>query len=306
MEALKSRNDRLKQLQALCEAIRLRSFSRAAKAVGSSQSAVSTQVRALEEEFGVALFRRQGAGIAPTRFGRDLDRVAHPLVQGLLRLPEVFEEHHRGVSVDTLRIGAGEVSGGLVLPRLVKKFRDRHPQARLEVRVGSGRQRLAWLRGFELDVVATAMDVVPDDIQFHPMVQSAPVLVTPRGHELAERASINIRAIGRHRMVASPAGSLLRHFQDVVMQLHDAHPRIVAEFENWSSMLNSVAAGVGIAIVPDLCVRRRLQVHVVPIEQSYGFRTYGLATRTKGMMTLTASRFIQLAMSGVSDAHEAP
>ncbi len=306
MEAPAVRRDRFKQLLAFCEAVRLGSFSDAAKVIGSSQSAVSVQVRALEEEFGTALFCRRGTGIAPTRAGRNLRRVALPLVQGLQRLPDLFEGHRHESAVTTLRIAAGEVSGGAVLPELVKRFQERHPEIRVEVRMGVGTQRLAWLRNLDLDVVATAMDVVPDDIRFHRLARSSPVLITPRDHALAGLESIAIAAVTGHRMIALPPTSYMRQFHDVLMLLHGARPRIVLELEDWSSMLNSVAAGVGIAIVPDLCVSAIDPVQVVRIEHSYGYRYYGLAVRANGIMARAASRFVEFALSDTLDAHEVP
>ena len=295
-----SRRDRLKQLRAFCEAVRRGSLSGAARAMEASQAVVSGHVRALEEELGAALFRREGSGIAPTRIGAHLHHVALPLVAGLERLPELFEERHTGVAAEALRIGAGEVSGGSVLPALVRRFQARWPRTRVEVRSGTGAQRLSWLRGFELDLVLGALGPVPGDIAFHALVHADAVLVTPKGHALGERGRVAIEALGGERLIAQPAGRHVRHIQDAAFALHGVRPRVVLEVEEWGSMLNHVAAGVGVAIVPDVCVGAHEPVCAVAIAHRFRLRTYGVAMRSDSLVSLAARRFVECA---VEDPH---
>ena len=295
-QAQESRRDRLKQLRAFCEAVRAGSLSGAARAMDASQAVVSGHVRALEEELGAALFRREGGGLAPTRIGERLHHIARPLVEGLERLPELFEEHHTGVTGEALRIGAGEVSGGSVLPALVRRFQARWPRTRIEVRSGTGAERMNWLRGFELDLVVGAVGPVPGDIAFHPLVKAEPVVVTPKGHPLSRRKSVAIGALGGHRLIAQPAGRYVRTVQDVVLGLHGVRPRVVLEVEEWGSMLNHVAAGVGVAIVPDVCVSAGEPVGRVPIEHRFRLRTYGVAMRSDSLVSLAARRFVECAL----------
>ena len=298
------RVDRLKLLRAFCETVRIGSLAGAAQVLASSQPAVSAQVQALEAALGMVLFRRHGARIAPTRVAADLYRIALPLVEGLLRLPELFEEQHHGVTADTLRIGAGEVSGAYVLPGLVQRFQALHPRTRVEMRVGTGAQRLAWLRGFELDVVVIAIDHVPDDIEFRPLVHADAVVVMPEDHPLAGCDRVALEELGRHRLVALLPGHHLRDSFDVVLRLHGVRPRIALEVEDWGSTLHHVAAGAGIAVVPDLCVSAHEPLRMVRLEHSYAMRVYGVAVRRDALAALAARRFVEVAVSGAPDAGE--
>lgn len=294
------RRDRLKQLQAFCEAMRTGSLSGAAGALAASQSAMSTLVRSLEEDLGAALFRRTGGRVAPTRVGRNLHRVALPLVEGLLRLPELFEERHRGVVGERLRVGAGEVSGGYVLPALMRRFAVRCPHTRVEVRSGSGAQRLEWLRAFELDLAVAAFDVVPEDVEFHPLVHADAVVITPEDHPLGRRKSVAIEALSRYPMVAALRGHYARRSHDAVLQLYGVRPRIVLEVDGWGSMINHVAEGVGIAIVPDLCIGADEPVRALHLEHPFRRRTYGVAVRRDRLMSLAASEFFEMTESGAA------
>ena len=91
IEAVTSaRGDRLKQLRAFCPAARRGSVSRAAEHLMASQPAVSTQIRVLESELGVALFERRGPRIVLTRAGKSLYERAMPLVVGISSLSFSF------------------------------------------------------------------------------------------------------------------------------------------------------------------------------------------------------------------------
>ena len=152
------RGDRLKQLRAFCQAARLGSISQAAELIQSSQPAVSLQVRTLEEELGTLLFERRGPRISLTRVGENLYKLAMPLVEGMDRLPNTFAEKHHGVVADVLRIGAGQTSASHLLPRFIEQFREQYPETRIEIRSGTGRQRLSvgfapfsWTRRAAMD-----------------------------------------------------------------------------------------------------------------------------------------------------------
>ena len=170
---LHQRRDRLKQLRAFCQAARFGSISRAAEQVMSSQPAVSMQIRTLEEELGVLLFERRGPRIALSRIGQRLYQLAMPLVEGMDRLPDAFAEEHYGEATDDLCIGAGQVSAAYLLPKYLQRFREKYPEIRIEVKTGAGQQRLDWLRNHDLDLVVTAMDITPDDVVFHPVLESS-------------------------------------------------------------------------------------------------------------------------------------
>ena len=301
-----TRRDRLKQLRAFCEAVRLGSLSAAARAMESSQPVVSNHVRTLEEELGATLFRRQGTGIVPTRVGRNLYRTALPLVEGLLRLPELFDEHHHGVEAECLRIGAGQTSAAYVLPDIIKRYLALYPRTRVEVVPDTGKQRLERLRRFEVDLIFGAIDIVPDDIEFHPIVKSDVVIITPEDHPLGRRESAGLGALAPHPMVALMPEHFMRHFQDVVLRLHGVHPRIVLEVSGWNTMVHHVAAGVGVALVPDVCAVGHDRICTLRVPHSFRIRSYGLAVRRAGPMALAVRRLVDVALSAPAGAEKAP
>ena len=291
------RRDRLKQLHAFCETARHESISRAAERMGSSQPAVSMQVRALEDELGVALFERRGPRIAPTRVGMSLYRAAVPVVEGLLRLPALFAEERDGGAPRWLRVGAGEISAAYLLRGPLKRFKARYPDARIEVRTGTGPQRLEWLRRFELDAVIGVVDAGVPGIEFHPLRSSTMVLATPLDHPLVGRGPVEPEALNRLQFIAPTPARHARRLQDTLLRVHGVTPRVLVEVDGWGAILNHVAAGVGVAFVPDICVVASEPVASIEIRARPVRRIYGVAVRRERLMSLAARRFLDCALA---------
>ena len=291
---LRQRRDRLKQLRAFCQAARFGSISRAAEQVMSSQPAVSMQIRTLEEELGVLLFERRGPRIALSRIGQRLYQLAMPLVEGMDRLPDAFAEEHYGVVADDLCVGAGQVSAAFLLPKFLKRFREKYPEIRIDVRTGGGQARLDWLRNHELDLVVTAMDIPPDDVRFYPVLESQLVLITPVDHPLAGRESVSFEEAAAYPIVGHTPEHYVRQIGEVITRLHGVASDVVVEVDGWGVITNYVAAGVGIALVPDLCITEHEPIRRVVIENVVPRRKYGVAMRREGPVSLAASRFLEI------------
>ena len=264
----------------------------------SSQPAVSTQVRRLEEELGAPLFRRQGPRLSLNRLGRRLYRLAVPVVQGIDRLPDTFTEEHFGEVADDLRIGAGQTSAGYLLPPYLKRFQERFPKIRIEVKIGTGRQRLEWLRSFELDLVVGAMDQPPSDVEFAQVAESATILIAAEDHALAGRDSVTLEEAAAHAFVGHRSDRFIRQSMDTILKLRGVAPDVVVEVDGWSVITNYVAAGAGISFVPDLILTEQRRLRKIPVEDVMPRRRYGAITRRNGPLSLAAGRFLEIMAAG--------
>ena len=291
---LHPRRDRLKQLRAFCHAARLRSISRAAEHIFASQPAVSQQVRSLEEELAVALFERSGPRIALTPAGARLYQLASPLVEGLDRLPDTFIEQHRGISSGVLNVAAGQTTAAMVLPDWLGKFRNRHPDIRVNVRIADGRQRIRWLRAYEVDVVLTAVDLPPPDLEFRPVFSSEVVFITPEDHPLAGRETVELAEIVAFPAVTHDASHYASEVTDIILRQHGQVANTVLEVDGWNAIKEYVEAGVGVSAIPDICLSERDRVWSIPASKYFPSRLYGVLTRRDELLSLAAAWFIQV------------
>ena len=285
------KRDRLKQLRAFCHTARLGSITRAAERVFSSQPSVSLQVRALENDLDVSLFERSGPRIALTLAGRKLYALAAPLVEDIDRLPATFAEQHEGVTGE-LRLAAGETAAAFVLPRYLTEFRKRHPDIRANVRTGTGRQCLSWLRAYEVDLVFAAMDLQPPDVEFRPVLSSNYLLITSEDHPLSGRESVTPEEVCAYPLIAHTGSTYIRQLSDMFLRQRGIAADIVVAVDGWEVIKEYVEAGLGIAFVPDLCVAERDRVARVPFKDYLPPRRYGAITRRDRILPLAVRHFV--------------
>ena len=300
---LHPRRDRLKQLRAFCHAARLRSISRAAEHIFASQPAVSQQIRTLERELAVALFERNGPRIALTPAGARLYQLASPLVEGIDRLPDTFIEQHHGIASGVLNVAAGQTTSAMVLSKYLKEFRHRHPDIRVNVRIADGRQRLRWLRAYEVDVVFSAVDLPPSDLEFRPVFSSELVFITPEDHPLAGRETVELAEIAAFPAVTHNAAHYVSEATDIILRQHGQVANTVLEVDGWNVIKEYVEAGVGVSAIPDICLAERDRVWCIPASRYFPSRLYGVLTRRDELLSLAADWFIQVihqSQAGVS------
>lgn len=288
-----SRRHRLKQLRAFCQVARLGSISRAAERVFCTQPAVSMQIRSLEDELDVSLVQRRGPSISLTPAGRQLYRLASPLVEGIERLPDTFAEQYRHVAVD-IHIAAGPTAAAVLLPEYLKRFSQRNPDTCVNVRTGTSRECLQWLRTYEVDLVIGAMDVEPPDLRCYPVLSADYVLITPESHPLAGRELATLHDLSAWPLVAQTSRTQTRLFGEMFLRQHRVPYRIEVEVDGWDAIKACVEAGLGISVVPELCLDERDRVWRIPFSEGVPPRTYGAITRRDRMLPIAVQHIIRI------------
>lgn len=194
----------LAQLEVLITLDECRSFSRAAMRLGTTQSAVSHALRALETQFGVKLAQRDASGVTMTDAGerlllraREMTALAATMTQELGDAKEL--------KTGTLRIGSfGPTSTVNLLPPLLAAFKKRHPGAQVRIEEESDEVIDGWLlqKRVELGFV-----VVPDErFEVLPLVQDEFVAILPAGHPLAKHKAVPVSALTGLDFVLTEAG----------------------------------------------------------------------------------------------------
>ncbi len=208
---------------------------------------------------------------------------------------------HGSISRAAERIGASQPAVSMQVRALedelgVSLFERRG--ARIEVRTGTGPERLEWLRRFELDAALGVVDLGQPGIEFHPFRTSTMVLATPPDHPLVARAHpVEPEALNRLNFIAPTPAQHARRLQDLLMQVHGVTARVMVEVDGWGAILNHVAAGAGVAFVPDVSVAASERVATVTVNVLPVHRVYGIAVRRERMMSLAARRFLEAAFA---------
>ena len=141
----------VRQLNTLIRAAQFQSFSKAAESLGYSQSAVTVQIKALEEELGVRLFDRMGKRVILTTQGRHFLEYAHSIL-------DTIQNARQAMSGDTdlngcLHIGTLESLCFFRLPGLMRQFRQENPKVSLRVTTGSPEELIEKMERGDVDLI---------------------------------------------------------------------------------------------------------------------------------------------------------
>lgn len=167
-------------------------FTRAAATVGRTQSAISMQIKRLEEMVGEVLFERGARGVTLTQRGGDLLTNARRIVA----LLDETASSMRNVPLDgPVRIGLPEEYGQPILSRALGAFAKRHSQVEVTVRFGYSASQLAAIAAGELDLAVVFEWQTPSGAEL--LMHDPTVWVTSNQHQLHELRPLPIAVYGR-------------------------------------------------------------------------------------------------------------
>lgn len=271
------------QLRYFVAAAEEQSVTAAAKRVRVSQPALSRQIRALEDEIGVALFRRHRQRIHLTEAGRFfLDRARQILCDSETSLQQTREQF--GGKARTIRLGFLTIFLDDLVAPAVRLLKKSVPGVGLSLFELSPQAQLERLRQGDLDLAVLGNLEEADRIDFQvvSLASSAMAAVLPEDHRLARRKQVDLRELADEDFV-SLSDSVFpgrRRFLSGICRLRDFEPRIVEESESLPLLLMAVSGGAGVALLPSHanklphsgCVFVRLKVPVVHAEIMAVFR----------------------------------
>ncbi|MBT2418138.1 LysR family transcriptional regulator [Streptomyces sp. ISL-22] len=226
-------------------------FTRAAERLYVSQPALSKQVRALERQLGVELFRRDPRGVSLTEAGTALlphaRRVLEAWSQGSAALKAA-----RATARGTLVVGMSTSPGrGGLLPAIRSRFTAAHPDTVLRLRQVSWEDPTAGLADGDADVAFVWLPLPDDGRYAWTVVAEEPRLVAlPETHPLAARSEVDFADLAEEPFLALPAsaGPLRDHWL-ALEERAGRTPRIGAEIASTEETYEALVAGLGICLV---------------------------------------------------------
>ncbi|MFD2181068.1 LysR family transcriptional regulator [Rhodoplanes azumiensis] len=256
----------LRQIRYALSVARERSFTRAADRLNVSQSAVSEQVRMLEESIGFSLFRRTPRGIEVTEAGRTFFYEAERVVGDFDSLGDIARRLKRAPS-ETFTLAMGSGMAQIVIPKLFHAVPDSLRTVRLDILTAPTRTIFALLAEEKIDAglaIESDPEHVPPGIVFEPLAQAELTLITHPAHPLAR----GTRAVDLGRLVLEPIvmSELSVGYGRVVHAMFadlGIRPNILAVADNIETIKVIVQSGRGLAIVPRACVDNEVALGVL-------------------------------------------
>ena len=248
-------------------------FSRAAEELLLTQPAVTQQIKALEDDFGVPLFDRGGGRITLTPGGEALLPYAERLkVLGEEAIGAVAGAY--GQHAGELTIGASQTIAQYVLPRLLAGFRNRHPKVTVIARSGNSDTMLEALLSREIQLALIEGPEQRRDLHIEAFMEDHMVLVVPAGHEWAGREVAPEDLYGE-RLLMREFGSGSRRVVEQALSSAGLKPKqlcIAMEIDSTEGLLSAVEVGLGVTFVSRWAVRNQLALDTLKLARLRGVR----------------------------------
>jgi DNA-binding transcriptional LysR family regulator len=233
------------------------SFSAAAEALSYTQSAISQQIATLEAETGMALMERHPRGVTLTAAGQTL--VGH--AEGILARLEAAESALAaiaGLRGGRLRVASFSTAGATLMPVAIAMFRASYPDVELTLAEGEPEQIVPRLRAGELDLALlfefAGETLLTQDMLRTELLDDPMYLALPRTHALAGKQRLRLEDLAGEAWVQTSRSSPCA--LHVVRSCHEAgfEPNVAFESDDYQTVQGLVAAGVGVALIPELAL----------------------------------------------------
>jgi DNA-binding transcriptional LysR family regulator len=288
----------IETLKVFCDLVDLQSFSLAAERNFITQSAVSQQVRSLEERFKRKLLERVRGRreVKLTPAGEVFYREARHVLESYRQL----EESLRGLVGKiggTVKVATVYSVGLHELPPKVREFMTKFPAAKIDLEYSRTTRVVRDVLNGTVELGVVAFPEPRRGISIAPMATNRLVLITPADHKFAKRSQVKAKELNGEDFVLFERDVPTRKAVDKILKEHGVEVRKVAEFDNIETIKRAVEVGFGLAIVPEPAVQdaeRNGLLTVIKLAEKDWVRPIGVIYRSDRSLTLAAKKFVQL------------
>jgi DNA-binding transcriptional LysR family regulator len=232
-----------------------KSFTEAAKRLGMKQPPLSAQIRRLEAELGAKLFRRLSRGVELTPAGKRFLEEAIGILEHAERAKREVQSEARGEGGE-LRVGfAGGTYFHPVILAAIRDYSAEHPGIALAPVQANSATLIAKVEAGEIDIafVRALRGQNEGGLVLEPVVQERLMLVVPADHALANENAVPLTALANEKFVLFSRTLNIPMNDRIIAACRRAgfKPKVALEVSDAVSMLPLVAAGFGVALVPN-------------------------------------------------------
>ncbi|WP_420326622.1 LysR substrate-binding domain-containing protein [Mameliella sp.] len=259
------------QLKCFLAAAETLHFGRAAQSLDILPATLGRHVKQLEDHLGVSLFHRTTRAVSLTEAGNRVLEDARALVTQA----EALEEKARAVrtaEAHVLRVGAIDSAAAGLIPQILQPLHESHPDLEIQIVEQKTIHLLPKLLSGSLDIAfCRPPDVRDPRLVFRTLFYETAVVALPKSHPLADRAAIEIADLAEEPLIV-PDRRSRPHSHDLTMSLFlgaGLTARVAQIAEEKQTIVNLVAAGTGLAIVPRWTSRLRVEgVRFIPLAKT--------------------------------------
>jgi DNA-binding transcriptional LysR family regulator len=288
----------IETLKIFCDLVETQSFSQAAELNFVTQSAVSQQVRGLEEKFKRRLLERVRGRreMRLTNEGETFYQECRNVVAAYVKLQESMRSLDGAVS-GTVRVATVYSIGLHELPHIVRRFMALYPGAKIDLEYSRTTRIVRDVLNGTMELGVVAYPERKRGLTIVPLPGDRLVLICPPEHPLAQRSKVKAADLRNLDFVLFERDIPTRRATDKILKSHGVAVHRVAEFDNIETIKRAVEVGFGVAIVPRPSVldeQKSGQLAVVALAEPEWTRSVGIIHRTDRTLGVAAKKFIEL------------
>ena len=288
----------IETIKIFCDLADTRSFSQAAEMNFVTQSAVSQQVRGLEEKFKRRLLERVRGRreVRLTEAGEAFYQESRNVLAAYALLQERMRALTDTVS-GTVRVATVYSVGLHELPPAVRRFMALYPAAKIDLEYSRTTRIVRDVMSGAVDLGVVAYPEKRRGLTVVPLPGDRLVLICPPSHPLATRKKVKATELNQQDFVLFERDIPTRRATDRILKSYGVTVRRVAEFDNIETIKRAVEVGFGAAIVPRPSVldeQRSGQLAVVALAEPEWTRSVGVIHRSDRTLGIAARKFIEL------------
>lgn len=288
----------IETLKVFCDLVDLESFSLAAERNFITQSAVSQQIRTLEERFKRKLLERiRGRREVKLTAAGD---VFYRESKNVLAAYDRLQENLRGVVGKiggTVKVATIYSVGLHELPEKVREFMTKFPAAKIDLEYSRTTRVVRDVLNGNVELGVLAFPEPRRGLTITPMPADRLVLIAPPEHKYAARSKVKVNELNGQDFVLFERDVPTRKAMDRIFRANSIEVRKVAEFDNIETIKRAVEVGFGLAIVPETAVseaKKAGSLAVVDLAEKFWVRSVGVIHRSDRNLSLAARKFLEL------------
>jgi len=285
----------IENFKVFCDLVESKSFSRAAKLNGITQSAVSQQLRTMEENLKTIIVDRSQKQFRLSAEGDIFYKAAKEI---LMRYDQLNSDLLATKSIVSGRLHISTVySVGLhEMPPYIKEFMQKYPQVKARIEFSRSNRVYDDVAAGVSDLGIVAFPAKNRQIEVIPFKEDRLVLICAPSHPLAKESAVSLKALANERFIAFEGDIPTRKATDLFLREAKVDLDPVLEFDNIETMKRAVEIEAGVALVPSATVAQEVKLGTlceVAIKGKPLVRPLGVLYRKGRVLTPAMRHFIE-------------
>jgi DNA-binding transcriptional LysR family regulator len=271
------------------------SFSKAAQMNNITQSAVSQQIRSVEERFRIPLIERSSKRFALTREGDMLYQASKEIIAQFDSLQHQFNEMRNIVS-GNIRIATVYSIGLHELPPYLKRFLKEFPNVNVHVEYRRSNQVYEDIQSGTCDLGLVAFPVQKKNLKSEAFKKDRLVVICNPSHPLATKQEIEVKDLANHKFIGFEPDIPTRRAVDKMFRDTDLDTKPVMEFDNIETVKRAVEIDAGISIVPRATIEQEIKAGslcAIEFKNKPYYRPLGIIYKSGRVLSPALKRFLK-------------